>query len=431
MRHPSGPATPVPPRVAAVLLALALAPSLGACGGGDAPALAALVDTLDGVERVRYPESNGTSLAWSFDTLAVIGGAAVEREEEQFDQVSPAGLAGDAEGNLYVVDGQAKRVLKFGRDGSFLLAFGREGGGPGEFRFPSGLTLGPGDSIWVSDSGNRRISVFAPDGTFGRSIAYADATVSPAGRLVATDDGYVQSLALFSFRPGEDATSPPIPLVRFGREGEALDTLYSAPAPQRDMVTLRAGQQQVTMLMSQAFAPEFRWAVLPDGGVAVSDASEYLIRLLEPDGSPRRVVLRDPPPRATSDADRESERQRLRENSGRRRVLGAAFDTEELLKQQLEKMTFAPLVPRVTALTADPLGRLWVGVSEGAPRERSRIDIYEGDGRLLGELRTGDLFPDLLFADGLAAVLERDELDVQRILLLRVREAPGERQLAG
>lgn len=61
-----------------------------------------------------------------------------------------------------------------------------------------------------------------------------------------------------------------------------------------------------------------------------------------------------------------------------------------------------------------------MGVSEDVADEIARIDVYDRDGRLLGELRDFPM-PDLFLSDGRAAVLRRDEMDVQQVVLLRVR----------
>lgn len=74
-----------------------------------------------------------------------------------------------------------------------------------------------------------------------------------------------------------------------------------------------------------------------------------------------------------------------------------------------------PAVPRSRAAVAEETPGGAVG----------RIDVFTLDGRLLGEWRDPPLFPDLLFADGLAAVLDRDELDARRVTLLRLREGGG------
>lgn len=66
---------------------------------------------------------------------------------------------------VYVVDTGNERVEVFGPDGSFKRAFGGKGSGPGQLSEPVGITIGPDGLVYVADSSNARISVFTPDGT--------------------------------------------------------------------------------------------------------------------------------------------------------------------------------------------------------------------------------------------------------------------------
>jgi hypothetical protein len=56
------------------------------------------------------------------------------------------------------------------------------------------------------------------------------------------------------------------------------------------------------------------------------------------------------------------------------------------------------------------------------PGETDRIDVYDRDGALLGEISAPDFFPDLFYGDGLAARLTEDELEVQQIVVYRLEE---------
>lgn len=394
---------------------------LGACGPGDGQGeVEVVVDSVAGVERLSYAASAAPPLGWTLDTLGVLGGAQVLSEEEQFEGVSASGLAGADDGTLYVLDGQGKRVLAFGPDGSFLRSYGREGEGPGELRSPSAVAVGPGDSVWVSDMGNVRATVFAPDGELGRSVPFPSGDQRPSGTLVVREDGFVQAMPTFAFRPGENVR-PPIPIIRFAADGTLVDTLSLTPAPKFDQVTIEAGGHRLFILMAPAFTTTVRWVALPDGSVVVSDTAEYVLRWVGADGAPRRIVRRAPPARATTEADRERELERLREEGSGGMPLPGGPDPEQMLEQRLKNMTFAPVIPRITALASDPRGRVWVGVSEDVASETARVDVYASDGRLLGELR-GIEVPALFYGGDRAAALRRDEMDVQQVVVLRVVE---------
>ena len=88
-------------------------------------------------------------------------------------------------------------------------------------------------------------------------------------------------------------------------------------------------------------------------------------------------------------------------------------------------MTFAGSIPRITGLAVDGNDRLWVGVSEQLPGETERIDVYRLDGTLLGEIRDPSVFPTMFYGTGRAALLDRDELDVQRVVVFELREQTG------
>ncbi|HEX6510778.1 MAG TPA: flippase activity-associated protein Agl23, partial [Chloroflexota bacterium] len=87
----------------------------------------------------------------------------------QFD--TPSGIALDKTGNVWVSDLWNHRIEEFDPNGKFLLKFGGYANAtgqaqPGKFFGPRYLAVGPDGSIYVSDTGNKRIQKFKPDGTF-------------------------------------------------------------------------------------------------------------------------------------------------------------------------------------------------------------------------------------------------------------------------
>jgi hypothetical protein len=180
------------------------------------------------------------------------------------------------------------------------------------------------------------------------------------------------------------------------------------------------------MLQTPTFFPLFRWAAFSDGSVVLSDTAAYVVHFVDPDGRHVRTVRRGPPPRDVTEGDREAARERLRSDFSMPSLPGLP-DREAMLRARLDAMTFESTVPRIQGIRVDGRDRLWVAVAEDTPGGAAdRIDLYDRGGRLLGEIRDPPFFPDLLYADDLAALVERGELDVQRILVLRWRvEAAG------
>ena len=75
----------------------------------------------------------------------------------------PRDIAVDGSGRVFVTDTGNKRVQVFGPDGQYLLAFGGPGTAPGRFEEPVGLKFDLSGQLWVADTWNRRLQVFDAD----------------------------------------------------------------------------------------------------------------------------------------------------------------------------------------------------------------------------------------------------------------------------
>ena len=167
----------------------------------------------------------------------------------------PLGMAVDADCNLYVVDGTAKRIVVFDQEGAFLSAFGgtdmferpshvdvdadaryayvvdtggvnsqlhrvrvfdiatgehvfdigERGEGPGQFNLPRDIAVGREGRIYVVDGANFRVQIFESDGTwvdtFGTVGIYPGQFSRPKG-VAADPDGniYVTDSAFGNFQ---------------------------------------------------------------------------------------------------------------------------------------------------------------------------------------------------------------------------------------
>ncbi len=83
--------------------------------------------------------------------------------------VRTAGIAWDAQGQVYVADGQGDgignaRVAKFDKDAHFIKSWGQRGAEPGQFNSLRGIAIDANGLVYVADGGNKRIQVFDADG---------------------------------------------------------------------------------------------------------------------------------------------------------------------------------------------------------------------------------------------------------------------------
>ena len=72
----------------------------------------------------------------------------------------------DNSGNVYVVDRSNHRIQKFDSSGNFVMGWGSEGTGPGQFFRPEHADIDSAGNIYVADKGNNRIQKFTSAGAF-------------------------------------------------------------------------------------------------------------------------------------------------------------------------------------------------------------------------------------------------------------------------
>jgi len=89
----------------------------------------------------------------------------------------PTDVAFTPAGDFFVSDGYGNsRVVKFSRDGKYLLEWGRRGAGPGEFNLPHAMAVDSKGRLYVSDRENNRIQIFDFNGKFLRQWTHLGAT---------------------------------------------------------------------------------------------------------------------------------------------------------------------------------------------------------------------------------------------------------------
>ena len=71
-------------------------------------------------------------------------------------------------GDIFVADGHDavgnNRIMKFDKDGNFLMQWGELGGDHGQFRDPHALAMDSQGRLFVGDRGNSRVQIFSQDG---------------------------------------------------------------------------------------------------------------------------------------------------------------------------------------------------------------------------------------------------------------------------
>ena len=101
--------------------------------------------------------------------LLALGKAGVAGDgEDTFNKPSAVAIA--ANGDIFVADGHGgnsnARIVKFSKDGKFIMTWGKKGSAPGEFNIPHALAFDSKGRLFVADRGNNRIQIFDQNGKY-------------------------------------------------------------------------------------------------------------------------------------------------------------------------------------------------------------------------------------------------------------------------
>ena len=228
---------------------------------------------------------------------------------DAFARVAFVALRND--GSIVVADDEAHHVAVYTADGRLLKRLGRQGQGPGEFETPWLVSVSRGDSVFVWDAAQARVSVFSPSLGFVRSFQVPGGwTVNslrelPSGKLlfsafeplsrhalhIASRDGVVER----SFAP----IDIPRGVTRFhasllGGSAIVVDSMiaFSHKSPyQIDVFDLRGRHLRSCVGSASATTPPARViAVAPNGGTQLQWGKYVHSTALLP-GPADRVVL--------------------------------------------------------------------------------------------------------------------------------------------
>ena len=418
-----------------IRLAGAVSLLLAACGGEDSGTSAGGTGRLDGPDFEIRPTTE------TVYTVGAFGG----EDWEMFADVTA--VAFDASGRLFILDADAKRITVLDREGQLLAAFGKGGEGPGELLQPLGFAVMPSGEVTLFDFGQQGFLTYSADGEFLSSTPVDPERGMPGQRLVPTADGELLTTGGMRFSRGSGGgvsiqTEEGRPIEAFSSEDGSHRLAYrawQAPPPEGESTgrfETGGNRVQLSMRAIRAFEPGLHFAPLSDGRIAVVDSIGYRVKLVGPEGAVSETLERPIPPTSVTDEIRAKEREsRLAalDDGGRvrLRVLGGSGGMSinpgafrDMMEERIEAMEFAAEVPAIAGLAVDWADRIWIERSAPVPGEDGPTDVITPAGRYLGTIPTDGLrIPDAFGPDGLLAYIETDELDVERVRVVRLAES--------
>lgn len=380
---------------------------------------------------------------------------------------TPGPMGFDASGNLYVLDRQASQVVVIGVDGRLIMSTGRRGEGPGEFQIPYDLLVWRDGRFVVPDLGHAAYQAFSSDGRLegfvrmdkqpnpleaagylGRVIRpgpqgttlYAQGMLNAVRHLLGSEVRELLGMAEAATEVDERG------IERIDLSGEVAEarTVLKAWRPPRDEpseeVTVRDLADPSTLVEafggSRYYEPRLHWDILPDGTVAYSDSSAYLIRFAAAGGRTTseltRPILPEPVSRRlrSRTIEREIRKQESEQVDDEPSVMDAMLrgylrGLSDARREQIERRPFSDEVPVIRDIRATWEGVLWVQRrGEEAWDDEGPIDVFGLDRRYLGTFAAGDTkMPDAFGPEGLVGFWALDELDVPIIVVRRLPDS--------
>lgn len=261
------------------------------------------------------------SLIFFFLTLGLAAKAAPLRASEIYRVVgswsgpvsepgrfhAPMGLAAAADGSVFIADSGNKRVWRLDESGRGIGRIGKPGSGPGEFKKPVAAAIAPDGNLYVADFDLDRIEVFSPKGRYlfdwGSAGSGPGQFNSPAG-LAIDAQGEVYVADFYNGRVEEFDPNGKW-LRNIGRKGRGTGEFYYptdiAFFADGRLLIADAYNNRLQIFNSEAkpiAAWGFRWkyllglnsALRVPSGVAINARGETIVA----DSANHRIVLLSP-----------------------------------------------------------------------------------------------------------------------------------------
>ncbi len=333
-----------------------------------AAAAAPVIDIVSGVPHVRSTSSIEGAQLVELQELWRAGGA---DDEENFFGVPTEAVAGP-DGRVYLLDTQLATIHIYESDGTFAGTVGRDGDGPGEFRFPTGMVRLPGQRLAVTAGMGGKIVVVNEDGTPSASITPGDEAAGGFQSFFdvkARGEHLVLCGAQMAFADG--GMKERRYLASYDAATEGFATTYWELSGVRDM-------SKPKFIEKDEYFAANRYDVDAEGRVYVADNRDaYSVSVYGPDGGLERVIERpDYAPHVRTDDEKADVTSGMVIMTGNGRL-----EIENVVEDA---------APAIDSLFLDDDGLLWVmdGHAERHEGVYRRYDVFAADGAWL---RTVDI----------------------------------------
>ena len=310
--------------------------------------MAQKVKTDNGVVVVENPEKPKASIGVPTQLILEedfkIGESEVE--EEMIAQVTF--FVVDENESIYALDWKANNIKVFDKNGTFVRPIAKQGQGPGEINFPSGLLITPDNELMIEDAGNRRLAYFTLDGEFLRNVSVANKT--SLTNLVMDNEGNYLGRQ-FIVEEGNMFFE----IRKFDKDLNSLFTIERIPFNLRDPLKDKINVFDFVQI----------YLFDPKGQIYYGNPKEYEVQIFSPEGKLKKKITKKFKPEKITEEDKE-------------KILDRIPDTGFGVRERLE---FPKQFPAYEAYTMDEEGRLIVRTYNKSEEEDNvYLDVFDAEG---------------------------------------------------
>jgi hypothetical protein len=334
------------------------------------------------------------------------------------------GVSVGPDGRIYIAQAQDNNIRVHDARGAFIRTIGRRGGGPGEFE-GMGPPLWRGDTLYISDFRQRRVTMFSPDGELLKTLSVVVNTQPPflpGGVTRMLDDGSMLATLSVASAAVADGTVTAMPTVRVDRDAAVLDTALWLPVGQSQF-SIQLGDGQ--LYSSQPF-PDGPISATDDRGIVVversiaTDATEGRFRLrwvaFSGDTVLSRAYRYAPKPLERARADSVVAARVESYSDFAQRAGSSRNDLESAIR---DAMVVPRFLPPITAVLLSRSGEVWLRREE-LPGDSVQWNVLGPRGDVLAVFPLPKSVRPRLIDGDVLYTAETDELDVPYLVRYRV-----------
>jgi 6-bladed beta-propeller len=387
------------------------AASLACREGSTVPPSVEAVDSA-GITIVINRGDAGERARWRTEPALTIG-EVNGPDEYAFGRIADVDV--NARGDLYVLDRQARLARVYGPDGRYRYRLGGTGEGPGELSEQvTTIRVDPSDSVAILDYWQRRLNVYAPTGDPARTVPLRLGHQGPYD-FHRVGDGRLL-VRWFTYNVNADGRFVPWDALLVSDGGESsFDTLMVFTYTPPTVGDMRG-------LLRPIFTNAAFYDVLADGRVIWSALEHDQLTIHDQHGSLHRIVRHEAWRRRALGAD---DRQALEA------VYRAGADDPDAPLP--DNIVFPDSIPTITAIRASPDGGFWVQrmgpladtepdalFFSGGLLGGSVWEVHDAAGAWYATVEVPRRFRVTRVRDSTVIGVQRDDLDVERVVVLRV-----------